>query len=496
MREGTPQRKRVAPRASVLIESMRDIGYSLPTAIADLIDNSLTAGARRIEILADTDSEVPTIGVLDDGCGMSEPELLEAMRPGTRNPLENRDLADLGRFGLGLKTASFSQCRRVTVVTRKNGQTSGAVWDADTVAETDDWFVEIPGDLTGVPWFDQLDKDGTLVVWQKLDRLVTSRTRDRTALIRQIDEAASHVELVFHRFLSRDRGHQSVKMFLNGRSLEPLDPFHSTHPATQNGPEENIALDGVKIRIQPVTLPHHSKVTQEEWVRYALTEGYVRSQGFYLYRNRRLIVHGTWFGLMRQSELTKLARVRIDIPNSLDTKWKIDVRKASAQPPEPVRQRLRRIVEQIGAPSKRTYTSRGARLTTNDKLPVWTRHQQSNQIHYRLNPDHPVFTGFMKKLSKPLASAFRVLLDLVESALPVDTIHADTVANPETVAPWPLPEDRVAEDVTSTYRVLREGGSSRKQAEVMMSSAEPFRINWEVAKKVIEEYERRERAGE
>ena len=475
---------------------MRDIGYSLATAVADLIDNSLTAGANRIEIFADADSETPAIGVLDDGSGMSESELLEAMRPGTRNPLENRDISDLGRFGLGLKTASFSQCRRVTVVTRRNGHISGAVWDVDTVASTDDWVVEIPDDLTSVPWFGRLEKDGTLVIWQKLDRLVTSKTGDRSDLIRQIDEAASHVELVFHRFLSQRRGHRSVRMFLNGRSLEPLDPFHSRHPATQNGPEETFLLDGGEIRIQPITLPHHSKVTKAEWVRYALPEGYVRSQGFYLYRNRRLIVHGTWFGLARQSELTKLARVRIDIPNSLDARWKIDVRKASAQPPEPVRQRLRRIVEQIGTPSKRTYTSRGTRLTTNDRLPVWVKHQQSNQIHYRLNPDHPVFFGFMKKLPKPVALEFRVLLDLIESALPVDTIHADTSANPEKVAPYSLPEERVAEDVTSTYRALREGGASREQSEIMMSSAEPFRLYWEVAKKAIEEYERREQTGE
>ena len=105
----TLRRKIVAPRASVLIESMRDIGYSLQTAVADVIDNSITAGANTIKFLADTDSASPAIGILDDGCGMSETELLEAMRPGTKSPLDHRSAHDLGRFGLGLKTASFSQ---------------------------------------------------------------------------------------------------------------------------------------------------------------------------------------------------------------------------------------------------------------------------------------------------------------------------------------------------------------------------------------------------
>ena len=132
------------PRAGALIESLRDMGYSLRTALADVIDNAITANAREVMILADTRVERPAIGILDDGAGMTRDELLEAMRPGTRNPLEPRHQTDLGRFGLGLKTASFSQCRRLTVLTRRKGRTSCARWDLDTVAETDRWLVEIP----------------------------------------------------------------------------------------------------------------------------------------------------------------------------------------------------------------------------------------------------------------------------------------------------------------------------------------------------------------
>ena len=113
-------------------------------------------------------------------------------------------------------------------------------------------------------------------------------------------------------------------MFLNGRELEPFDPFHSSHPATILGPEEVFRLGDQEIRMQPVTLPHHKKVSTQEWERYAGPEGYVRNQGFYVYRGKRLIIHGTWFKLMRQTELTKLARVRIDMPNSMDSDWKID----------------------------------------------------------------------------------------------------------------------------------------------------------------------------
>ena len=344
------QELELPPRASSLVESLRDMGYSLRTALADVIDNSITAGAGSIRLFADTHHVSPAIGILDDGAGMSQDELFEAMRPGTKSPLEIRSTTDLGRFGLGLKTASFSQCRRLTVVTRQDSAVSCATWDLDTVSDRDRWVVEVPDGPEAVRWSERLEGNGTLVVWEKLDRLVgPGRPEDRRDLVRQLDEAATHVEFVFHRFLSGREG-KRLAITMNDRELRPFDPFHSNHPATQHHQEELISLDGVEIRIWPVTLPHHDKVTADEWRKYAGPEGYVSNQGFYLYRNRRLIVHGTWFRLARQLELTKLARVGIDIPNTLDAEWKIDVRKASAQPPAPVRERLRRIIERIGVP--------------------------------------------------------------------------------------------------------------------------------------------------
>ncbi len=470
----------VPPRASVLVESLRDIGYSLHTAVSDVIDNSLTAGARKIELHAETHAEVPAIGILDDGIGMTEPELLEAMRPGSRNPLESRTTTDLGRFGLGLKTASFSQCRRLTVVTRRNGVTSGAVWDLDTVAARDRWIVELPDDFTKIPWAERLATDGTLVVWQKLDRLVGPNGQgSRQDLVRLLDETAGHVEFVFHRFLSGVKGREGrVCISLNGRSLEPFDPFHSHHPATQHHQEETFALTGRNIRIQPVTLPHHDKVSKDEWTRYGGPEGYVKNQGFYLYRNRRLIVHGTWFGLARQLELTKLCRVRIDMPSSLDAEWKIDVKKAWAQPPPPVRERLRRIIDRIGVPSKRTYTVRGSRLAGDSRLPVWTRSQDKNRISYMLNTEHPLFSAFEHRLDPETADEFRKLVALIVSTLPVEALYADVSASAESVEPAALASEDFKEIVEATWGVLRERGLSVDDVENHMRSADPFRSRW------------------
>ena len=187
---GGVRTREAAPQAAMLIESMRDIDYSLETALADIIDNSITAAASSIRLLVDTTSAEPSLAILDNGIGMTEDELLAAMRPGSRNPLETRDKEDLGRFGLGLKTASFSQCRKLTVASRKNGATCCARWNLDEVARTNKWLVEFFDDFSQVPWIEELGTSGTLVIWETLDRLVEGGGDDaRSAFVARISVA-------------------------------------------------------------------------------------------------------------------------------------------------------------------------------------------------------------------------------------------------------------------------------------------------------------------
>ena len=484
----------LVPRASALAESLRDMGYSLRTALADVIDNSITAGARHIDLFADTHDEVPAIGVLDDGSGMTQYELFEAMRPGSRSPLELRDADDLGRFGLGLKTASFSQCRRVTVLTRKEGVLSSASWDLDTVAARDKWVAEVadtdPDGVASTRWDDALNGDGTLVVWEKLDRLIGTDGRlDRSDLVRQLDEAATHLEFVFHRYLAGELG-KRVTMSLNGRALKAFDPFHSNHPATQHHSEEVIGLGCGKVRIWPVTLPHHDKVSRRDWERLAGPEGYVSNQGFYLYRNHRLILHGTWFRLARQLELTKLARVGIDIPNTLDAEWKIDVRKASAQPPPLVRERLSRIIERIGVPSRRTYTARGTKLTEESRLPVWVRTQDKNRISYEINDEHPLIAPFYSALDEKRQGEFKRILRFIVATLPLEMLHVDMSANPAAVGSPTMTDEDMAKIVLSMWGILRGRRLSPSEIREWMRSAPPFQSDWNRTMKFLEGLEK------
>lgn len=459
---GSKDFERVPPRAASLVESLRDIGYTFPEAVADIVDNSITAGAADIEILDNSDPDAPAVGILDNGHGMTEPELTEAMRLGTRSPTDPRQPSDLGRFGLGLKTAAFSQCRRLTVVSCRNDHTSTRRWDLDTVVEKGDWLLETVRDPAPVPFSDRLEADGTLVVWEKLDRLGGDLTGT-------LDRTASHLELVFHRILSGEPPRRRpVRISINGRPLEPFDPFCAEHPATQRHSDESFRLAGHRIRIRPFTLPHHNKVTPSEWERNAGDGGYLKNQGFYVYREKRLIIRGTWFGLAPQAELTKLARIRIDIPNALDSHWKIDIKKGSAQLPPPVRRRLKRIVSEFGRGSKSTYRSRGTQLAGDDRLPIWTRIQNKNRITYSVNAGHPAIEHLQTGLTSDQGRSFQLILDLIGDTLPLDALHADLNSAPKFVGPAVLSDEDLNAKLVTTCRGLREQGLTIDQVRATL----------------------------
>jgi hypothetical protein len=481
------RRADATPHAASLIEGLRDIGYSLETAISDIIDNSITAHARCVRIVTETVTGDPLIAIIDDGAGMTEEELVAAMRPGSRNPLATRDEPDLGRFGLGLKSASFSQCRRLTVVSRKNGATSAAIWDLDDVADRNEWAVQLPDDVSSIPEVDKLGLSGTLVLWQKLDRLIGANWNDvvkRSEVInRRIAETERHLRLVFHRFMDTSR---PLSIRLNGRDLRPLDPFVRKNPATIFDPEEKVHLPSGNVEIQSFTLPHHSQMTERDWEDTAGPEGHLKSQGFYLYRGGRLILHGTWFGLCRTSELTKLSRVRIDIPNSMDADWKIDVKKSSAQLPAMVRDRLKLVIERIQDGSKRTYRKKGQKLVNQERLPFWHRIQAEGQIRYRPNIEHPAFVDFAGRLPPDFRRGFFNCLALVGASLPIDTLHADMAGMAEQVAPDVVDEGTLTQAIQATLSVLLGAGKDVREVMSLMKDVDPFRSAWDDTRRIVE----------
>lgn len=334
--------KSLPPYAPTLIESTRAIGYSLEAAIADIVDNSIAAGAKNVDIYF-FPIDVAYVAILDDGRGMSENEIDLAMQYGSKNPTEQRDKKDLGRFGLGLKTASLSQCRCLTVVSKQDDKLEGRRWDIDHVSEMGDWSLIILDDdeMSQLPQIDELKKyqSGTLVIWQKLDRLKTGEINFELALGRKIDTVREHLSLVYHRYLAGESGITKLKLSINGEKIKPVDPF-LTEKSVQAMDDETLVIQGNKILVRPYILPHISKLSPDEIKTLGGKEGLRKQQGFYVYRNKRLLVWGTWFRMMRQGDLSKLARIRVDIPNTLDDLWTLDIKKSSALPPAEVRKNL------------------------------------------------------------------------------------------------------------------------------------------------------------
>jgi hypothetical protein len=436
----------VPPSPASLIEALRDIGYSIQTAIADIIDNSITANASNIQIRFTWNSGDSWLAIIDNGTGMTNDELINAMRFGSSNPLERRAENDLGRFGLGMKTASFSQCRQLTVLSKKKNQVSCCEWNLDSISKNSEagWMLS---DLD----FDAIHKhkvlntlfqrhlsavdSGTIVLWEKIDRmyeegLVREKEKHFNALI---DETRQHLQLTFHRFLSPDPGYKKINITMNSDELEASNPFNPQNLATQELEQQQISIHNKTITVQPYILPHHSKISRQEYERYAGEGGYLHNQGFYIYRNRRLIIKGTWFRLIKKEELNKLIRIKVDIPNTLDYLWKIDVKKSQASPPEVIRDALKQVIDKIEFAGRKVYHQRGTKLSARIESPVWERQAAGGTIIYRINREHPLLLNLFENFPVEQKEQLQQIITMFENGFPRDMFFNDVASMPEQV---------------------------------------------------------------
>lgn len=485
--------QRHPPSAACLAESMRDLGYSLETAIADLIDNSISAGADTIDIICDVSGEVPVVVILDNGKGMTEGELLVAMRHGTENPRRYRSPRDLGRFGLGLKTASFSQCRSLTVVSKNDASICGAEWNLDRIDAADDWILCIldEADIQALPYVDRLGRHGTAVLWRELDRMVEDEVGDRRQEIvnEKLEVVGRHLALVFHRFLSGEvKGYPRIKLAINGRPIAAFDPFCRKNPATQVLPEEVVRIGDAEVRLQPYVLPHHSRLSASEYDYYQGRSDFISKQGGYVYRNGRLMAWGDWFRLVPKGEATKLARVQIDFPNSLDEAWTIDIKKSRARPPNAVRERLRQIIARITSRSVTVHRGRGQKLFQQNQVPLWERYADHDGIRFAINGQHPIIVSLAERLSPEDADLLRTLLDSVGASLPVEMIYSDYSTHPREINQRSVDESQTMERLRSLRQVLYGDGPVDAKAFLqIVRSTRLFDGQMELAEKFINE---------
>lgn len=354
-----PSTFEVIPAAKRLVGSLRDMGYEFATAVADLVDNSIEAGATVVTIDIEFEGEDSWVRISDNGTGMSSAALREAMRYGSSRVYSGDDL---GKFGLGLKVASLSQCRRLTVASRRSRErfeVSGFCWDLEHIDRTNRWeLVSVTEDKAGPSLFSPLKHaPGTVVLWQRLDRILGYEYPDgesaRRRLASMCREVEGHLSVVFHRFLSGEvRGRPRLSIVVNGTSIESWDPFARNEPATKSLEPVSIPVAHGGLRgqllLEPFVLPHQGDFsTPESFKRASGPANWNQQQGFYIYRAHRLIQSGGWCRIRTNDEHTKLARVALRISPQLDDAFRVNVAKMRVQLPPAMRERIAEAIAPV-----------------------------------------------------------------------------------------------------------------------------------------------------
>ncbi|EMF0258531.1 ATP-binding protein [Enterococcus hirae] len=446
----------LVPDASNLIESQRSVGYTFETAIADVVDNSVSASATRIDINFDNQKKYVTI--LDNGHGMSKSELLQAMKYGSRSIFDLRTKEDLGRFGLGLKMASFSQCRKLTVVSIKEDELSGAIWDLDIVKKENAWIVQILDDeeIKSTINFKELAllNSGTIIIWEKFDKLEQSGNFSSN-FDEVLEKTENHLSLVFHRFLQEDQLH----IFFNQRSIDFVDPFFVNNKATQPKSSDVIfeTTRNARVDVKPYIVPYQKRLTQKERHILKKYEHNKLGPGLYIYRNRRLIAWGKWFRLVRPNELANLAKIQIDIPNTIDDLWEIDVKKSQLNIPTSLKAQLRNIITKSIGESERVYKYRGTKRNKDDLQYVFDRVEKENRVAYYLNMENPVIKQLQNDLSDSNNRLLSMLIRQIEEHLPLDSIRYDMASSRE------IEKGTISDDSSyETIMVLLDNQTTKK----------------------------------
>ena len=408
------------PSARRLINSLRDLGYEFAPAVADLVDNSIEAKATVVAIDVEFEGDNSWVRIADNGHGMSPTRLKESLRYGA-----DRDYGteDLGKFGLGLKTASLSQCQRLTVASRtdpKRAMVTAFCWDLKHIGNTDRWEILPVGPGDAGPSVREPLKEtvGTVVLWQILDRMLGQQfpygQLARKRLSTMCRDLEIHLGMVFHRFLLGEVPGKKLTILVNGNEVVAWDPFARHEKKSNRRPTVELKFEheGVtgEVRIEPFVLPHQQDFSSSESFRRASgPANWNQQQGFYIYRAGRLIQSGGWCRLRAADEHTKLARIGLSFNPALDDAFKVNVAKMKVQLPAELRSQIEKVIGPVIKLADETYRKRSG--SPEDVAP-------------------PVSTGSAAK-PVPLAAAPAAIVDRKVLATPHSGNTAANVSHPQ-----------------------------------------------------------------
>ena len=463
-------KERDATPRPYLMESTRHMGYSFNTAVADILDNSIAAKCKTINISWPLGSK--SLSILDDGEGMDEEKLYEAMFYGT-DPDSPRSSNDLGRFGLGMKVASLSQCRCLTVISKKDGKTNCYRWDLDYVKETMKWTVQVleESEYQDCLQYDLLEKQikGTLVVWDKIDNLEGKTEVTQELKAKKHTELGEHLSLVFHRYLHPTDSSTKIVIKINNLPLKAADPFmrDSRYKRSKVVGEEKPIINGHKFRVKSYVLPRFNELDPSYITAKHLTpRSYYDAQGLYIYRNRRLISYARWYALASKGELQKTARILVDIPTINDAEWGIDVKKSQAVIPPMFVAEIKKLVNRTIEESEKPARHQARKEASGEYVSMWARTKEDNITTYRINTGNPVILSFEKSLDQDQKKIFRAIIQSIANDMPVSRVYLDR-CDGETIG-----KDVVESDALSLIRdkLLEDGTTDNRLKEITMFS--------------------------
>jgi hypothetical protein len=371
----------VIPGAKRLIKSLRDMGYDFATAVADVVDNSIEAKSSVVRIDVVWSGEKSYVLIADNGTGMSGASLREAMRFGAER---DYDAEDLGKFGLGMKTASMSQCTKLTVASRQNekrADISAYCWDIGHVSATNRWEILPVSSQSLIPEVRQHLKEttGTVVIWENLDRILGYKLPEgevaRKNLMTMCRELEDHLAMVFHRFLAGEVRGKKLAIYINNNKIVPWDPFARSEGETQKLETVSIRVEGESAKsdivIEPFILPPQSKFSSSEaHARASGPNKWNRQQGFYIYRADRMIQSGGWSNIRTLDEHLKLARVALSFNPRIDDAFKINVAKMRVALPASVRDEIAEAISPLTSLANKIYRSAEKGVTRPVRPPV------------------------------------------------------------------------------------------------------------------------------
>jgi len=422
------------PSAAPVIQALRSIGYNAQTAIADIVDNSVDAKANFIDLSFDYDMGNGYIRIEDNGIGMTDAELQKAMTIGSKDPREKRSKKELGRFGMGLKTASFSLGKRLCVITKRNEKISERCWDLDYVSDRNEWLLykSIPIEIRNK--IGQIKGDsGTVVFIDRLDRFCgydTHKILKQDSYYSKVKRIHKYLEMVFHLMLEK-----GLSITINGNDLCPWNPFLEGHPKLIEGEEQIIRVNKKLIRITPYVLPHPTSFNQVDYRHAGGIKGWRDQQGFYIYRENRMVSFGDWFGMFPKDVPSELVRIKIEFPNEADEDWKIDVKKSTISIPDDAKEDLQAIAKYYRQISQEMMLYRTKANRTGGKikgsLNTWELATDDINSSYILNRTHPVLTDILKEVNTDVRKKLNVYLKLVELGSPNNLLKTANMVKKE-----------------------------------------------------------------